>query len=128
MLLRPRGRRQGCFRLQLLEHRFLRLRRSYLRQPGVQFHCGGASGTGHGIDYFVTDPNRLCVNSAKAQLFVTDALLGNGAETAKEIIANYKPQYPSIKAYFEAINDIILDKDAVKYDENGNATVDFQNN
>ena len=95
--------------------------------PGVQFHCGGASGTGHGIDYFVTDPNRLCVNSAKAQLFVTDALLGNGAETAKEIIANYKPQYPSIKAYFEAINDIILDKDAVKYDENGNATVDFQN-
>ena len=96
--------------------------------PGVQFHCGGASGTGHGIDYFVTDPNRLCVNSAKAQLFVTDALLGNGAETAKEIIANYKPQYPSIKAYFEAINDIILDKDAVKYDENGNATVDFQNN
>ena len=95
--------------------------------PGVQFHCGGASGTGHGIDYFITDPNRLCVNSAKAQLFVTDALLGNGAETAKEIIANYKPQYPSIKAYFEAINDIILDKDAVKYDENGNATVDFQN-
>ena len=96
--------------------------------PGVQFNASGASGTGHGIDYFVTDPNRLCVNSAKAQLFVTDALLGNGAETAKEIIANYKPQYPSIKAYFEAINDIILDKDAVKYDENGNATVDFQNN
>ena len=46
---------------------------------------------------------------------------------AKEICKNYKPEYPSIKAYFEAINDIILDKDAVKYDENGNATVDFQN-
>ena len=96
--------------------------------PGVQFNASGASGTGHGIDYFITDPNRLCVNSAKAQLFVTDALLANEAKAAKEIIANYKPQYPSIKAYFEAINDIILDKDAVKYDENGNATVDFQNN
>ena len=96
--------------------------------PGVQFNASGASGTGHGIDYFITDPNRLCVNSAKAQLFVTDALLADEAKAAKEIIANYKPQYPSIKAYFEAINDIILDKDAVKYDENGNATVDFQNN
>ena len=48
-------------------------------------------------------------------------------QTAREIIANYQPQYPSIKAYFEAINDLILDKDAVKYDEAGHATVDFLN-
>ncbi|MBE6994616.1 MAG: amidohydrolase [Ruminococcaceae bacterium] len=95
--------------------------------PGVQFHCSGAIGTGHGIDYFVNNPNKLCLNSAKAQLFVVDALFSNGAAAAKEIIANYKPQFPSIKAYFESINDMILDKDAVVYDENGNATVDFQN-
>ena len=95
--------------------------------PGVQFNASGATGTGHGIDYYITDANRLCVNSAKAQLFVTDALLSNGAAAAKEIIANYQPQYPSIKAYFEAINDLILDKDAVKYDEAGHATVDFLN-
>ena len=95
--------------------------------PGVQFNAAGASGTGHGIDYQVKDANRQCVNSSKAQLFVVDALLGNDAKAAKEIVANYKPEYPSIKAYFEAINDLILDKDAVKYDENGNAIVDFQN-
>ncbi|MBQ5813639.1 MAG: amidohydrolase, partial [Clostridia bacterium] len=95
--------------------------------PGVQFFCGGASGVAHGIDYYITDPNRLCVNSAKAQLFVVDALLSGEAAKAKEIIANYEPQYPSIKAYLEAINELILDKDAVVYDENGNATVDFQN-
>ena len=95
--------------------------------PGVQFNASGASGTGHGIDYYITDANRLCVNSAKAQLFVTDALLSNDAAAAREIIANYQPQYPSIKAYFEAINDLILDKDAVKYDEAGHATVDFLN-
>ena len=95
--------------------------------PGVQFNASGATGTGHGIDYYITDANRLCVNSAKAQLFVTDALLSNDAAAAKEIIANYQPQYPSIKAYFEAINDLILDKDAVKYDEAGHATVDFLN-
>ena len=95
--------------------------------PGVQFNAMGAVGTGHGIDYYITDPNRLCVNSAKAQLFVADALLSNDGAAAKEIIANYKPQYGSIKEYLDAINEIILDKDAVKYDENGNATVDFQN-
>lgn len=95
--------------------------------PGVQFTCMGASGTVHGIDYQVTDPERLCVNSAKAQLFVTDALLSNNAAAAKEIIKNYKPVYPSIKEYLESINGFILDKDVVQYDENGNVTIDFQN-
>lgn len=46
---------------------------------------------------------------------------------ARKIIADYKPQYPSIKAYLDAINELFLDKDAVQYDEHGNATVDFQN-
>ena len=50
-----------------------------------------------------------------------------GAKAAKEIIANYKPQYPSIKAYLDAIDALTLDKDAVKYDEKGNVTIDFQN-
>ena len=95
--------------------------------PGVQFNASGATGTGHGINYYITDANRLCVNSAKAQLFVTDALLSNDAAAAKEIIANYKPLYNSIPEYLKAIDEISLDKDAVVYDENGNATVDFQN-
>lgn len=96
--------------------------------PGVQFSCMGASGTVHGIDYCVSDPEKLCVNSAKAQLFVADALLSNDAKAAKEIIANYKPVYPSIKEFLEAIDEMILDKDAVHYDENGNVAIDFQNN
>lgn len=93
--------------------------------PGVQFQASGASGTGHGIDFYVTDPDRLCVNSAKAQLFVAEALLENNGVKAKEIIADYKPAYPSIPAYFEAINEMILDKDAVVYDEDGKAIIDF---
>ena len=80
------------------------------------------------VVYFqITDPNRMCVNAAKVQLFLVDALLSNNAVTAKEIIANYKPQYPSIKAYLDAIDALTLDKDAVRYDEKGNAIVDFQN-
>ncbi len=95
--------------------------------PGVQFFAAGAIGTGHGIDYHVKDPNRMCVNAVKAQLFVADALLRDDAAAARKIIADYKPQYPSIKAYLDAINELFLDKDAVQYDEHGNATVDFQN-
>ena len=95
--------------------------------PGVQFFAAGAVGTGHGIDYYVKDPNRMCVNAVKAQLFVADALLRDDAAAARKIIADYKPQYPSIRAYLDAINELILDKDAVRYDEHGNAIVDFQN-
>ena len=79
------------------------------------------------VFFQITDPNRMCVNAAKVQLFLVDALLSNNAVAAKEIIANYKPQYPSIKAYLDAIDALTLDKDAVRYDEKGNAIVDFQN-
>ena len=95
--------------------------------PGVQFFAAGAVGTGHGIDYFIKDPNRMCVNAVKAQLFVADALLRDDAAAARKIIADYQPQYPSIRAYLDDINELILDKDAVRYDENGNAVVDFKN-
>ena len=95
--------------------------------PGVQFTATGAAGTGHGIDYHVADADRLCCNSAKAQLFVADALLSDGAKRAQEIIAGYQPKYPSIQAYFAAVDAMFLDKDAVQYDANGNATLDYQN-
>ena len=94
--------------------------------PGVQFTAMGAVGTGHGVDYCVKDADRLCVNSAKAQLFVVEALLSNNAESAKEIISEYKPQYPSIQDFLNELDGFIMDKNAVVYDENGNATVDFQ--
>ncbi|MCR5373067.1 MAG: hypothetical protein K6E41_06325, partial [Solobacterium sp.] len=73
------------------------------------------------------DKERMVVNSAKGQLFVIDALLSDDAANAKRIIANYKPVYGSIKEYFDDVNDFFLDKDAVVYDEKGNATVDFKN-
>ena len=94
--------------------------------PGVQFYAAGAAGVGHGIDYRIISVDRICGNSAKAQLFVTEELLSNDAAKAKEIIANYEPQFGSIREYLDAIDELTLDKDAVVYDENGNATIDFQ--
>ena len=78
-----------------------------------------------GIDFCAADPDRLCLNSAKAQLFVADALLSNDAAAAKEICANYKPLFPSISEYFKAVEELTLDKDAVIYDEGGSATLDY---
>lgn len=95
--------------------------------PGVQFRAYGASGRAHGIDYFITDPVKACVNPAKAQIFVADALLSNGAEKAKAIIDAYEPQFKSIQEYIECMDSLILDKDAVQYDENGNVTIDYKN-
>lgn len=95
--------------------------------PGVQFYCGGASGVCHGTDFEIADPEKAVVTSVKAQLFIVDALLANGAEKAKKIIAGYKAPFASIGEYFACINKLIMDKDAVVYDENGNAVVDFQN-
>ncbi len=94
--------------------------------PGCKFFTSGIRGTGHGIDYYVDDINRLCYNALKAELFVADALLSNGAAAGKEVVANYKAPYASTAEYFKAVDQLMLDKDAVVYDENGNAKVEWK--
>lgn len=86
---------------------------------------GGYTGCGHQINYKVTNPYRLTVDSAKAQLVVLDALLKNSAAAAKDVIAKFKPRYPSIKAYLKSIDELFFDKEAVVYDENGRATTQY---
>lgn len=93
--------------------------------PGIQFMCAGATGTGHGIDYYLTEPERLLINSIKAQLLVADRLLKDDGAKAKEIIAGYKAPYASIPEYLEAIGDFILDRDVVEYEENGNVKLNL---
>ena len=95
--------------------------------PGVQFQCMGAGGKAHGIDYTVEDPYALCVNSAKAQVFLLNALLENDAAAAKEIAAQYVPRFPSVKAYLASLDTVTLDKDAVRYDADGHVTIDYFN-
>ncbi len=95
--------------------------------PGIQIWSGGGIGSLHGIDFQIKDPNRMCVNAAKAELFLLDALLSEDAVRAKKIIADYQAPYPSIAAYLAAVDALTLDKDAVQYDAHGNAVVDFQN-
>lgn len=93
--------------------------------PGIQFTSAGASGTAHGVNYYLTDPERLLINSIKAQLLVADKLLKDDAAKAKEIVANYKAPYASIPEYLDAIGDFILDRDVVEYEENGNVKLNL---
>lgn len=87
---------------------------------------GGFTGCGHRIDYMVVDPYRLCVDSAKAQMLVVDALLKDSAMAAKEIVGKFKPPYPSIEDYLKAADEIFLDREAVTYDEDGTPTVNLR--
>ena len=48
--------------------------------PSAFFNvCGGFTGSGHAVDYQVTDPYRLCVDAAKIQLLVIESLLKDNA-------------------------------------------------
>ena len=87
--------------------------------PGVQFYANGHTGLGHGIDFCVADPERACVNPAKAELFIADALLSDGAAKAKEILAQYEPPFASICEYLDFIDTLYMDKDVITYTEKG---------
>ncbi len=94
--------------------------------PGVQFQTTGATGTGHGIDYILADPERLCINGIKAQLLVAEKLLKDDAACAKAIIAQYEPRYASIKDFFDDISALDMEKDVVSYEEDGSVRLCFK--
>ena len=95
--------------------------------PALHPYASGAVGTAHGKDYYVTDPVRACCNAAKLYLLLADALLKDDAAEARKIMAAHTPLYPSIGAYLEEMDSLILDKNAVTYNEDGTVTVDFKN-
>ncbi len=95
--------------------------------PAIHPHISGAVGSSHGENYFIKDRETAIVTSAKGQLLLAAYLLENSGERVKQIRANAKLTFPSIKAYFEAVDKLFLDKQAVIYEENGKITLDYQN-
>jgi amidohydrolase len=90
--------------------------------PVIHPYAGGSMGTSHGNDYRIADPERACVNSAKWQLAMLSLLLGNGAERAKSIVAEYVPMFASNEAFL-AYQDALADSgDRIVYHEDGTAT------
>lgn len=92
--------------------------------PSMHPHVSGAQGAGHGDDYQIVDPVKACVMSAQAQVLMVRALLSDGAAKARRVIAEFKPVYPSIAAYFEAMDQLMSDRSLVRYTQQG-AEVEF---
>lgn len=93
--------------------------------PMIHPYVSGASGKSHGNDYFITDPDTACVDSAKVQLCFLKLLLENGGERAKKVLQNFQPVYPSIDDYFQYMDSLNIDIQAVTYEDNGNITIQF---
>ena len=83
--------------------------------PVVHPYAGGVSGTAHGADYYVSDPERACVKNAKWQLAMLTLLLENGAQRAKKIVAEYKPLFKSKEDYFAYVDTLNSSGDRITY-------------
>ena len=91
--------------------------------PVVHPYAAGASGSGHGTDYRIADPERACVNSAKCQLLFLDALLSDDAKEARRVIARAKPPYPSKEAFLTALDALQSDRSLVAYNGDGSVRI-----
>jgi amidohydrolase len=60
--------------------------------PTLHPYMGGASGTGHGADFAIADPKLAYVEPAKQLALMAVDMLWGDANTAKEIIREFKPR------------------------------------
>ena len=93
--------------------------------PSIHPYVGGAKGTSHGADYYITDPETACVTSAKFQIMFADALLSNNAEKGKKIMAEFKPTFGSVKEYIDFSDSLSVERDTVTYNEDGTITLSY---
>lgn len=83
--------------------------------PVVHPYSCGATGKAHGSDYEITDPIAACVGSAKLQLTMIYLLLSNGAERAKKILSEFKPQFKSKDEYLAFVDSLNSSGDRIEY-------------
>lgn len=95
--------------------------------PAIHPYAAGAIGIGHGNDYYIDDAEKACVNASKALVLMADILLRDDAATGKKVVAEAKPVYKTQQEFLDAIDKLLLDKDAVIYNEDGTVTLDYKN-
>jgi amidohydrolase len=59
--------------------------------PALHPYIGGAAGAGHGADYRIVDPSLAYVTNAKLLAGMVVSLLGDGARSAREVVAQAQP-------------------------------------
>ena len=91
--------------------------------PVIHPYAGGATGAAHGANYYIADPERACVKSAKLQLGMLYLLLKDNAKRAKDIIDKFEPAFASKEEYFAYIDALFSDGNRITYNEDNSATV-----
>lgn len=85
--------------------------------PVIHPYAGGGSGTSHGNDYYISNPEKACVDCAKWQVGMISLLLEKNAELANRIISEHTPRFPSQKAYLEFMDSMESDGDRIIYSD-----------
>ena len=91
--------------------------------PALHPYCAGAVGTSHGSDFYIEDPEGAVVRSAVFQVALLYALLEHGAKRTEAICKSTKPRFKSFQEYFEMADAVEMEKEAVVYDGQGQATL-----
>lgn len=90
--------------------------------PTIQPYATGAVGKGHGADYRIADPEKACVNSAKAELLLLDALLKENAKKAKEIIAGFDAPFTQ-EEYLAYLDSCFAESCPIRYEADDSITL-----
>lgn len=93
--------------------------------PTIEIYVGGVEGTAHGKDYRCKDPRTFSINASKYHMAMIYELLKDNAKKAKEIKANFKPYFSSVKDYlaFKYANNREIN--GVEYGEDKTITIKY---
>ena len=83
--------------------------------PVIHAFAGGSTGRSHGNNYYISDPEDACVNSAKWQLALLHTLLKDDAAKAKEVINKADVPFKNKEDYFDYINSLSSSGDRIVY-------------
>ena len=94
--------------------------------PSIHPHIGGAVGNAHGNNWYIDNPERACVDSAKLQLVLLQVLLENDAALAKQAKETFQPRFANKEEYMAFMDSMMVDGEGITYQEDGTAIVRYQ--
>ena len=94
--------------------------------PVVHPYSAGASGTSHGNDYYIEDPDAACVATAKWQLGMLLILLSDKAKRAKKIIDEFEPMVKSKEEYLSFKDSLNVTGERIEYIDNKQVKVNLE--
>ncbi len=94
--------------------------------PVIHPYAAGSTGTSHGMDYYISNPEKACVGSAKWQLSMLYSLLSDNAALAKSIISGFTPAFKSKDELLSYLDSVQLHGKRIEYCEDGSARVSWK--